>query len=257
LSSYHRILDIPPGADEQAIKKAFRKKALQLHPDHNQSPTAEAEFIELTIAYEHLTSKRNHSAPATISENERIRDEAKAYARMRYEKFIRRNTAYERLSIHKIFWGKNVTVLILIISCVFMYDNFAPKKEKTLSGFKVEKNEAMSTRSSYNYYKVSGDGISFSTRDGYEVLKSRKIIVSYTPIIGVISSFRSDYDRFTREYSPTFSLYEFTFLPVVIFVVTLVTLLVKVRTFENKLLLKFMIIIAMITYLIVLLIAKL
>jgi molecular chaperone DnaJ len=54
MSDYYRILGVERGADEAELKKAYRKMAMQYHPDRNNEPDAEARFKELTEAYEVL-----------------------------------------------------------------------------------------------------------------------------------------------------------------------------------------------------------
>jgi curved DNA-binding protein CbpA len=49
-----KILGIKPGADAETIKAAYRKSAMELHPDHNPSPKAHDYFIILQNAYEYL-----------------------------------------------------------------------------------------------------------------------------------------------------------------------------------------------------------
>jgi molecular chaperone DnaJ len=53
---YYEILGVPRDADEDAIKKAFRRRARELHPDVNPDPTAEAQFKEAAEAYEALAN---------------------------------------------------------------------------------------------------------------------------------------------------------------------------------------------------------
>lgn len=47
-----QILGLSKEADASDIKKAYRKKAMALHPDKNASPSAEQDFIRLNKAYE-------------------------------------------------------------------------------------------------------------------------------------------------------------------------------------------------------------
>jgi molecular chaperone DnaJ len=52
----YEVLGIDRGADEQEVKKAFRRLARQLHPDVNaHDPQAEARFKEAAEAYEILS----------------------------------------------------------------------------------------------------------------------------------------------------------------------------------------------------------
>src|SRR5579884_766750 len=51
---YYKVLGVPRDADEAAIKKAYRKKAREYHPDVNKSASAEERFKELNEAYEVL-----------------------------------------------------------------------------------------------------------------------------------------------------------------------------------------------------------
>lgn len=51
---YYEVLGVPRDADEQRIKKAYRKLAMKYHPDRNDEPDAEDRFKEVTEAYEVL-----------------------------------------------------------------------------------------------------------------------------------------------------------------------------------------------------------
>jgi molecular chaperone DnaJ len=56
LRDYYEILGVPRDADETTIKKAFRKRARELHPDVNaHDPDAEEKFKEVAEAYEVLS----------------------------------------------------------------------------------------------------------------------------------------------------------------------------------------------------------
>ncbi|MFN8205392.1 MAG: DnaJ domain-containing protein [Solirubrobacteraceae bacterium] len=51
----YEVLGVARGADDNQIKKAFRKLARELHPDVNSSETAEEDFKEAAEAYEVLS----------------------------------------------------------------------------------------------------------------------------------------------------------------------------------------------------------
>ncbi len=53
----YSVLGVAKDADEDAIKKAFRKLAVQFHPDKNPGKASEAKFKEINQAYEVLSDK--------------------------------------------------------------------------------------------------------------------------------------------------------------------------------------------------------
>jgi len=55
---YYRILGVARGANEDEIKKAYRKLALKYHPDKNQTTGAEEKFKEIGEAYDVLSDKK-------------------------------------------------------------------------------------------------------------------------------------------------------------------------------------------------------
>jgi len=63
MSDYYQILDVPRDADADQIKKAYRKLAMQYHPDRNNgSAEAEGKFKEISEAYEVLKDPQRRAA---------------------------------------------------------------------------------------------------------------------------------------------------------------------------------------------------
>jgi len=59
---YYTILGIPRDADDQTIKRAFRKLAFEYHPDRNKEPGAENRFKEISEAYAVLCDPEKRAA---------------------------------------------------------------------------------------------------------------------------------------------------------------------------------------------------
>jgi len=52
---YYEVLGVARNASADDLKRAFRKKAMEFHPDRNKEPDAEEKFKEVTRAYEVLS----------------------------------------------------------------------------------------------------------------------------------------------------------------------------------------------------------
>lgn len=58
---YYEVLGVPRSADAGAIKDAFRKLAMQYHPDRNKAPGAEERFKEVAAAYAVLSDPKKRA----------------------------------------------------------------------------------------------------------------------------------------------------------------------------------------------------
>lgn len=59
MTDYYELLELSKEATQEEIKKAYRKKALQYHPDRNPGdPNAEKKFKEISEAYEILSDEQ-------------------------------------------------------------------------------------------------------------------------------------------------------------------------------------------------------
>ena len=69
----YQVLGVGKNASEQEIKSAYRRLALQYHPDKNPSPDAKQKFQELTHAYSILIDpEKKYNYDHGITEDEVI-----------------------------------------------------------------------------------------------------------------------------------------------------------------------------------------
>ncbi|MEM6274769.1 MAG: molecular chaperone DnaJ [Myxococcota bacterium] len=58
---YYEVLSVTRDADDRVIKRAYRKLAMDFHPDRNDSPEAEEKFKEASEAYEVLSDPQKRA----------------------------------------------------------------------------------------------------------------------------------------------------------------------------------------------------
>jgi len=73
-TEYYDRLGITPDASENEIKKAYRKLALQFHPDRNKEPDAAEQFKKISEAYETLIDEEKRGIYNKYGENGIKRD---------------------------------------------------------------------------------------------------------------------------------------------------------------------------------------
>jgi hypothetical protein len=128
ITDYYEIFDLPLGSSIDEIKKAYRKKARQYHPDLNSSPDAQDLFIRITEAYEFLIAnhekiKSDDQAYYLAMEDwrkyrqHRSRKRATAYANTSYSTF--KNTSFYKTT--RIFDGTTIIISFIISIMVLVF----------------------------------------------------------------------------------------------------------------------------------------
>lgn len=123
MSLAHQILEVSTDVTEAQLKRAYRKKALQYHPDVNPSPEAQERFLQISKAYELLV--REFQAPVVMksavertmaefeqAEKDRKREAAKAWIR---EKRRREQEAFEASTAFKMAVGLKRLIVYLTV----------------------------------------------------------------------------------------------------------------------------------------------
>lgn len=128
VKDYYDILGVPVNAGIDDIKRAYRRKAQQYHPDINHSPEAKDKFIYATEAYEFLISYLSKSRPDEKAfeqamddwrkyRQDRSRKRAGSYARNSYYNF-KKSQLYRTT---KIFEGTRTVYSFLISLLIIAY----------------------------------------------------------------------------------------------------------------------------------------
>lgn len=131
VSDYYRILGLQNGCSTEEIKKAYRKRAREYHPDINHAPDAKDMFISITEAYEFLITNFERLASDEQAykqameewrkyRQDRSRQKARVYAQASYVRF--KNTNFYKTT--RIFDGTAIiysliiSILVLVITVV-------------------------------------------------------------------------------------------------------------------------------------------
>jgi curved DNA-binding protein CbpA len=127
-ADYYTALGLPDNSSIEEVKKAYRKKAREYHPDLNHSPDAIDQFIKVTEAYDFLIASEGKEVSGQSDydlimeewrkyRQDRSRQRAAYYARSSFIRF--RNSKYYRST--RILNGSSIIFNFAISIMVFIY----------------------------------------------------------------------------------------------------------------------------------------
>lgn len=128
IRDYYRILGLRAGCSPEEVKKAYRKKAREFHPDINHTEEAKDQFILVTEAYEFLiTYQRKELTDEEAYKKamddwrkyrqDRSRQKARVYARTSYRRF--KNTNFYKTT--RILDGTTIISSFIVAVMVLIY----------------------------------------------------------------------------------------------------------------------------------------
>ncbi len=155
---YFKILGIAPTKDETIIKKAYRKKAKEYHPDRNPNDQhAHEKFIAVSEAYEILIElinapyktkthqKTSHASPSNLEvqkaklAEERLRRAKMRYAYMKQQEALENEKFYRNISRGPFYSYFLVVVFACsMLSITFLLDHYVlPTKWEATKAYKM------------------------------------------------------------------------------------------------------------------------
>ncbi len=117
------LLGVTPNAPDADLRRAYRRKAMQLHPDRNPSAHAQEEFVRLQAAYELVLATRQAPKRTNAASNtDANRDRRQQEMARRREAARKKREAYERSDAFKMHMALDVLAFHLsFILSVFVF----------------------------------------------------------------------------------------------------------------------------------------
>jgi curved DNA-binding protein CbpA len=244
-----QTLGISSSASMTEIKKAYRLKAKEFHPDVNDSPDAADQFRKITEAYHRIIDFRegrhNYQQP-TIDYEAILREKARAQARMRYQEWKQKLEEEEKnKSIHEIYWGKNASYVLLLITLFLLTDQFIGTK---VSVEKIIKTNVTADEQLYYTIQTDQRKIEIMSDTEIEGLETNNLImIGETPILHSMKEIRTIQNKVVV---PDNIVSNFTPALIINLILLLLNFYYPLSTYHQKLWIKTLLIISSLYYLV-------
>lgn len=265
MKDYYFTLGLKATATQSEIKKAYRTLALKYHPDRNKSPDAQEKFIEITEAYDVLTSGSAKTAPITGSTNysstpppktkksyekvysaptdpeeyeewlKAVRERARRESDMKFGKFKKKRKITERQAYQE-FAKRYINPLMLVlvlISSTMILNHFLP--DITVDGKIIGyySTVAGKRRNIYSYYVETTAGDVKLEPYEQEVIQGRnyeELVITKTRILNYVKYFYAKEDsRKVIYYNMGISMSDFPKVHIFIVLVCLLNYYIKLE----------------------------
>lgn len=237
---YLDLLELDLGANEQDIKKAYRRLSKKYHPDLNKPTSSRDKFIEITEAYDFLleVGPRPHNEPISYDYNVFVDEfeERRKWARKKAEERAKEKEANAKRVDHFL---KVANWIFMTLVVLFFLDIILPKRHNEVKVWdndthwiyegKVNGEEVwVPSRDNFRLYH-SGGIIILSTKYADQISRGDQGIIGKTLFYGLSMSFQhKKTGRIFLTTSPLFT--QFLFFPLCIFVCSFVALVATKRS---------------------------
>ncbi len=226
LKDYYKVLHLSSTASSDEIKKAYRKLALQFHPDKNSTPQAKAVFQEINEAYGVLSDpvkKNNYDFRFNQSYQAQQSHQSKTYhsgAKTESHRPFHKSSGnqksknkdpYQHLALKGKFFSSFIFFFCLILCLDYVisqrYDNTIVED---ISSFEAH---VANFTDHYNHeIRSSKIDFNFNSETAKSITPYDTISVDITPIFGIVKSCHPASNK-KLNYADGFSIYyPFTFL---------------------------------------------
>ncbi|CAG9329239.1 unnamed protein product [Blepharisma stoltei] len=163
--NYYAILGVKPACPKEEIKKAYKKLALQLHPDKNQSPKADEAFKLLSKAFSCLSDeekRKNYNLTGVdshkdINSSPEESSDFDEYFQDIFSDYFSKEKTYnfQRRTQKRINWKPIIQILPIIILVIFsLFSAVSPKSPQMFSLIPSQKFRvsAITSKNHINYW---------------------------------------------------------------------------------------------------------